>query len=457
MTAIRSEYPAIVLGAAAGLSVLLGPDVAALACCALMAVIAGLWMLDRPERWMGAFFAAVLLLPPLPIAWGNAGPHPAVAVALAGGLAGLAYPRWHFRLTMLSGAVLGLAATIFASLWFAALYSGPEVAGASLLRALLFAISVYVFFFTLCGPSGVQPEFRMVRWLFALAVAAALFACVDFYYQLPAPGGFSPQFVWLDTGVFRRAQGLFYEASTLGNFCAFFLVMIGAGMMQPTNRRPVPLAWMTVGGAVLAAALVLSYSRASVVNLAVSFGALWLLRRRHVPLWRPALMVSASAGVACLIFYLLLPELFSAYGFRLWKTLIDSSGSTNGVLSGRLDSWRIILTFLVKNPWHLLFGVGYKTLPYSDFIGASVIADNTYLSTLAETGLAGLTALLVFLAAAIRTGYRAAKDGDAAKSFFGSWTFCFWCGQAVQMFSGDLMTYWRVLPIYLWLLAITAR
>ena len=38
------------------------------------------------------------------------------------------------------------------------------------------------------------------------------------------PAGYGPQFVWLDSGVYRRAQGFFYEASTLGNFCAFFLV-----------------------------------------------------------------------------------------------------------------------------------------------------------------------------------------------------------------------------------------
>jgi hypothetical protein len=30
-------------------------------------------------------------------------------------------------------------------------------------------------------------------------------------------------------------------------------------------------------------------------------------------------------------------------------------------------------------------------------------------------------------------------------------------GQAVQMLSGDLITYWRVLPVYFWVLAIAAR
>jgi hypothetical protein len=302
-----------------------------------------------------------------------------------------------------------------------------------------------------------QPGFPLVRLLFTVATVAALFACIDFYYQLPAPAGFSPQFVWLDTGVFRRAQGLFYESSTLGNFCAFFLVMIGVSIVRPAPERPVKLAWMIVGGALLAGALVLSYSRASIVNLLFSGAALWLLRKRRGPVWRPLLIVLGSLGAACLVCYFLVPQLLSAYGFRLWNSLIYSSASTNGVLSGRLDSWRTILTFLFENPLYLIFGVGYKTLPYSDFTGAAVIADNTYLSTLAETGLAGITALIFFLFATLRTGYRAAHHSNPVKSFFGTWTFCFWCGQAAQMFSGDLLTYWRVLPIYLWVLAVAAR
>jgi O-Antigen ligase len=457
MTTARFQYPAIALGAVAGLSVLLEPRVAALVCVALLLATGAIWVLDGPGRWVGAFFFAAVLLPPLPVAWGNAGPHPAIGLALAGGLAGLAYPRWRFRLTMLTAAVLMLTAAIFCSLGFAALYSGPSIAGGSLVRALLFAVSIYVFFFTLCGPSMTQPAFPFVRLLFALAVAAALFACVDFYYQLPAPGGFSPQFVWLDSGVFRRAQGLFYESSTLGNFCAFFLVMIGVGIVRPASERPVHLGWMIGGGVLLAGALVLSYSRASVVNVVVSAGALWLLRNRRRPFWRPLLIVLFSVGSACLVFYLLLPQLFSAYGFRLWNSLVYSSGSANGLLSGRLDSWRTILKFLFENPWHLFFGVGYKTLPYSDFTGAAVIADNAFLSALAETGIAGLMALIFFLIAILRTGYRAANSPDPAKSFFGAWTFCFWCGQTAQMFSGDLLTYWRVLPIYLWVLAVAAR
>jgi hypothetical protein len=106
-------------------------------------------------------------------------------------------------------------------------YSGGVVAAGSLARVLLFGIPVYLYFYSSLGPGRERLSLRPLYWA---AVIAALFACVDFYYQFPAPAGYGPQFVWLDSGVYRRAQGLFYEASTLGNFCAF-LVMIAVAFL----------------------------------------------------------------------------------------------------------------------------------------------------------------------------------------------------------------------------------
>src|SRR6185369_3796745 len=99
-------------------------------------------------------------------------------------------------------------------------------------------------------------------------------------------------------------------------------------------------------------------------------------------------------------------------------------------------------------------GIGYKTLPYTDYLGAPVVADNMYLSLLVETGIAGLAALIWLNVAILRAAARAARDGDWRRSFCGAWMLCFWAGQTVQMFSGDLLTYWRVLPVYFWVLAL---
>ena len=92
----------------------------------------------------------------------------------------------------------------------------------SLARVGLFGIGAYVFFFTAGAPGG-------DAWhpLDVLVRRGGGPVCVrGFLLSIPRAGGYGPQFVWLDSGVFRRAQGVFYEASTLGNFCVFFLVMI---------------------------------------------------------------------------------------------------------------------------------------------------------------------------------------------------------------------------------------
>jgi O-antigen ligase len=127
------------------------------------------------------------------------------------------------------------------------------------------------------------------------------------------------------------------------------------------------------------------------------------------------------------------------------------------LLSGRLESWRTLLTFLADHPWHALLGVGYKTLPYSSFTGQPIVADNMYLSILIETGIFGLAALVALNFAIVRAGYRAARSEDPRKSFYGTWIFCFWAAQTVQMMSADLLTFWRVLPVYFWVLAMAVR
>jgi O-antigen ligase len=117
----------------------------------------------------------------------------------------------------------------------------------------------------------------------------------------------------------------------------------------------------------------------------------------------------------------------------------------------------VLYDFLAHNPWYAAFGVGYKTLPYSTFVGSTVIADNAYLGLLVETGVAGLAAFIVLNAVILRTAWIARRSPRPRARFFGEWIFCFWCGEMVQMLSGDLITYWRVLPVYFWVLGTAAR
>jgi O-antigen ligase len=153
--------------------------------------------------------------------------------------------------------------------------------------------------------------------------------------------------------------------------------------------------------------------------------------------------------------------LFPAFAQQYWMRILGSIqyafSETEGLLSGRVGSWRAVLGFLAQHPWHMLTGIGYKTLPYSDYLGQTVITDNMYLSLLAETGVVGLGAMLWLSAEMLRAARRAAGSSDPRRRFYGSWIFAFWAGEMVQMLTGDLLTYWRVLPLYFWVLALAVR
>jgi O-antigen ligase len=429
--------------------------------CAPILAVPVVWRILRtPCAWLALFFTSALLLPPLPIRLGDSGPHVALLFAAAGLMIGLVrFWEWRFQSDPLATCLLALLAIVTASVAMALIYSGFEIAAASFARVLLLGISVYVFLYVRNGPGRMElsQSFRWIRLLFWAAATSALFACVDFYFQFPAPAGFEPQFIWIESGVFRRAQGIFYEASTLGNFCAFFLVMIAVALFRPRGTRSFSVFTLLTGGAALAAALVLSFSRASLLNLAIALAVLFWFHRNRIRWRRVAIGAVVLGAAAVTILVVAFPNFTSAYWQRVAASFQYFGESPNLVLSGRVRSWELLVQFLISNPWHVLLGVGYKTLPYSDFIGTTAIGDNTYLTLLAETGIAGLAALLALNAAILSCAYRAARSTDELRSFCGVWMLCFWSGQVVQMFSADVITYWRVLPVYFFVLALATR
>ena len=446
---------------AALLALLPHPIYMLIAVAPLLLICVAWWTLTgAPDRWLTIFLCAAVLLPPLPIALGDSGPHPSLVIAALGLLAGLIrLADWRFPTGALSRAILILFFVLLFSSTLAALYSGVPVAMGTLARVALFGISVYVFFYVTCGPAPVNQirSLRAARILFLAGAISAAFACVDFYFQFPAPAGFGPQFVWLDSGVYRRAQGLFYEASTLGNFCAFFLVMVAVALMRPKQDFPLsrPLC-CRAGAAVFPLPWCCPFARVSAQFLIAAATLLWLHRSRfRFRRFGLVFLLAVAAGSA--LTYYLLPAFTQLYVDRLSASATFLFSSTEGVLSGRLSSWSALARFLQENPSYALLGIGYKTLPYSSFIGQAVVGDNMYLTMLVETGVVGLGAFLLLNYAILRAAYRAALSDAPDASFFGTWMFCFWMGQMFQMLSGDLLTYWRVLPFYFWALAVAVR
>ncbi|HEV3332312.1 MAG TPA: O-antigen ligase family protein [Bryobacteraceae bacterium] len=441
-------------------AVVLAPDLRLKVLLALPALLipTALWTLEGPGRWLIGFFAAAWLLPPLPIPLGNSGPHVCLVFAAVGLLAGVLWAsRWSIPKSPLNTALATLFVVLLASIGPAAFDSGAAVAAQSLARVALFGIGVYVFFFTAYGPGSGLGAFASIRGVYWFAVAAALFACVDFYFQFPTPAGFGPQFIWLDSGVYRRAQGLFYEASTLGNFCAFFLVLIAVCFTQRRSESPISRKALLAGGALFFTALVLSYSRASVVSVAVALVVLAWQKRSRLPLRRLALIAASSAAAGAFLVWRVFPVFAETYWLRLAASFDYFLSGNERLLSGRIASWSTLAEWLAAHPWQAFVGIGYKTLPYTNYLGVPVVGDNMYLTLLIETGIAGLAALVWLNIAILRAAARAARKSDAQAAFCGTWILCFWAGQTVQMLSGDLLTYWRVLPVYFFVLALAVR
>src|SRR4029077_17752085 len=126
----RWQWIAIFLGIYSALLALLPhPGYALLAVAPLLVVCVAWWTLTgAPDRWLLVFLCAAILLPPLPIAIGDSGPHPCLVIAPLGVLAGLIrLPDWRIPTGALSRSILILFFVLLLSSALAALYSGVPI------------------------------------------------------------------------------------------------------------------------------------------------------------------------------------------------------------------------------------------------------------------------------------------------------------------------------------------
>ncbi len=422
------------------------------------------WLLVDPGRWPLAFLAAVIVLPPLPLPLGDTGVHPALFVAGVGLWAGALRLRdWQPRFGILPLSLLALLLVLALSVPAAAFFSGPMVAAGSAARIGLLGLTAYTFFYLACGPGRAIPADSLVRTVFCAGFVSAAFAAADFYFQLPVPARFAEQYVWLSDGVYRRAQGTFYEASTLASLCILMLALtVSAGFWRTVRTLGLGSWSVPAGGSLFLMVLVLSFSRTAIASLLVALAVVVALRAANGASL-PRFLRAAAAGVICLACVLalaawILPSYLGAYAMRLRQSAEFFFSEPNLVLSRRVEAWQHLIGYLAENPERLFFGIGYKTLPYTGYLGRPVIADNMYLSILVEAGWLGLAALLLLSASVLIRGYREASGGSSSlRRACGATAMGFWCGFLIQMFSGDVLTYWRVLPVVFALLAVGER
>lgn len=405
--------------------------------------------LQRPAVWVPVFLFVAIVSPPLPILVGSGTIHPALAVS-----AGALFVAWarisEWRIREACFPLFLLPAALLVSVPWAFFYSGTAVGFESLARWFFFAHSFLIFAWLTAGPGADSLDTgTLAKTVLCASLVAGLFAVLDFLLQFPAPVPFSAQFLFLPEGVFRRAQGAFYDANALGNFCAIVIVLIAALERRACAALRIPawLRWAPLP--FLLAATVLSFSRSSMLNALVGLAVVAWMRRRQLPFRRMAAgtaLLGAGTGFAL---YLLAPGFAARYALRLEYTLLEFFSKPNEVLSNRLETWASLAAFIAGHPLHLLLGIGYKTLPHTSYLGNAVIADNMYLTLAVEAGIPAVLALLVFSAALLKLGWRLSRVPDPVASSLGVFLLAAWSGEMVQMLSVDVLTYWRVTPVLL--------
>lgn len=452
----------VALGVLGGIWILARDTVPAVAM--LILVLGGSFLLlvfTRPLTWIYVWIGFALLLPPFPFEVGSVEVrlHLAVAIFVIAVVVGcLRVREWHVDDSGLAASCVAFLGVLLVSIPLVFLYSGSSIGFQSLLRWMLLCQGFVLMAWLAWGPLPRQWDpGKLLGWILLASLLSAAFAVVDFEQQWTPPVPFAPQYIYLPWGAFRRAQGVFYESSSLGNLSAMMLLLIlalGPGVRQQLKLRNVVI-WSAIP--LLGAALLLSFSRASLVALVVGILVLTSLRRG----WRfktsTAVWSLAIPSCALALVMYLVPDIGSHYLDRMVSTVQDIFGDPTVTLSGRTEMWRILANFLWDNPQHLLLGIGYKSFPDTNYLGQRITVDNMYLSMLVEAGLPGLLGLFLLCAAFLKRSYRLSKAKHMVVAALGRFLFAFWCSEMVQLLSGDTLTYWRVTPVYLAILGFTLR
>ena len=375
-------------------------------------------------------------------------------VFLLGGtivLAGLR--QFHAPLDDFGRASLLFLSALMLSIPFAYWVSGPDELAQSLLRLILIVqpFFVYAWIRNFVNLEGLKQLRRFIDFLLWMGGITAVYGIIDFYFPVPISHPFADQYIFLEAVPIRRAQGILYEASSFGNLCAFFLCL-SLGLLvcsRPLSRLRSTL--LGLGAVVFTLALFLSYSRGAWVVALIAIPILLRIENRL----RFGVIASVVA-VFCTcawIVYRLSASLALNFFFVRLGNLLGIWSDPNTATSGRWESWGTLLSFFADHPWLLLFGIGYKTIASTDLFGVPVVADNGYLSVLFETGVVGLISFLWLNYVLLRSLIQAGPPPSPMHRVCRNILFAFWCGELIQMLTGDIFTYWRNLTTFFALLA----
>ncbi len=365
-------------------------------------------------------------------------------------------PDFNFRLDPVAkGLGLFLVGTGI-SLPFAFWFSGGEIATQSLLRWLMLAQAGLAYVLVRGGARVHENrvERRIIPILLVAAVATAGYGIFDFYWPVALPHPSADQFIWLENAVVRRAQGVFYESSNFANLCGFFLVIASAAYLSRQERAfGIPRPWLLFFIAVLTLAVFVAFSRSAWAS--VLGGLLVFIAVSGKVKFRRASPFFVALGFPLALLWAYSPELWNYFVASRVGYLGQILTDPNLASSGRFETWARVLAIVRDHPLYLLFGVGFKTLPFTRLFHEEIITDNGFLNLLLETGLLGFASFVFFSVAVFRTFLNLARRSQGIVAFWGAALFSFWCGEWIQMMAVDAYTYWRNMTVFLALMALT--
>ena len=408
--------------------------------------------------WPYLFVAAALVVPPLyPSVLGGETPVYVANLFFVAGCFVVLTRQAEFRTgwdpigKAAAGFLLALALSIPFGFWL----SGTSEGVGSCLRFFLL-LHPFLIYYWLRGFRLWHREESLIlagKFLLGVGVVAAIYGIVDFYLPIPIPHPFADQYIYLDGRMIRRAQGMLYEASSFGNLSAFFLSLTLAVLLSWWQKLSgLWKATLYLMAGIFTTALFLSYSRGSWANVLVTMAVFLILRRK----FRFRLAAASILAVSVFVFLVYQLSPLVVLNFFNWRmgTLLEFWSDPNLATSGRWESWGRLLSFFADHPWYLIFGIGYKTLPHTDLFGRSIIADNGFLSLTFEAGIIGLAAFLWLNQTVFSAMHRASERRGSIRPVFAAFLFAFWCGEMVQMVTGDLFTYWRNMVVFFAVLAL---
>jgi len=259
---------------------------------------------------------------------------------------------------------------------------------------------------------------RLVAVLLVTGAAAALQGIYQFLFQV-GPEGF------VLFGRFMRAYGTFEQPNPYGGYLGLTLPLaVGflAVWILPTAGRVTGrwLAGAVAAGALMAAALVMSWSRGAWLGFAAAVASM-------------VTAVAARSGRAAVIVLVLVtlmayvvlvgglglpPSLAQRLGdFLPYVSLTDVRGvevtDANFAVLERMAHWQAALDMWTDHPW-LGVGAGNYEAAYASYALplwplALGHAHNYYLNIAAETGAVGLAVYLLLWVAAVAAAWRAAR------------------------------------------------